>query len=60
VEGRLKELIVRGAENVAPLAVEQALLTHPAVAAAAVTGRPDPERGRRSPPSSCPQAGRRG
>jgi len=45
VEGRLKELIVTGGENVAPLEVEQALLAHPAVADAAVTGRPDPEWG---------------
>jgi o-succinylbenzoate---CoA ligase len=45
VEGRLKELIVTGGENVAPLEVEQVLLAHPAVADAAVTGRPDPEWG---------------
>jgi o-succinylbenzoate---CoA ligase len=45
VEGRLKELIVTGGENVAPLEVEQALLEHPAVADAAVTGRPDTEWG---------------
>jgi o-succinylbenzoate---CoA ligase len=45
VEGRLKELIVTGGENVAPLEVEQALLAHPSVADAAVAGRPDPEWG---------------
>ena len=45
VEGRLKDLIVTGGENVAPLEVEQALLSHPAVADAAVVGRPDPEWG---------------
>jgi acyl-CoA synthetase (AMP-forming)/AMP-acid ligase II len=45
VEGRLKELIVTGGENVAPLEVEQVLLAHPAVADAAVTGRPDAEWG---------------
>jgi O-succinylbenzoic acid--CoA ligase len=45
VEGRLKELIVTGGENVAPFEVEQVLLAHPAVADAAVTGRPDPEWG---------------
>ncbi len=45
VEGRLKELIVTGGENVAPLEVEQTLLRHPAVADAAVTGRTDPEWG---------------
>ncbi len=45
VEGRRKELIVTGGENVAPLEVEQALLTHPAVADAGVAGLPDPEWG---------------
>jgi o-succinylbenzoate---CoA ligase len=45
VEGRLRELIVTGGENVAPLEVEQALLGHPEVADAAVVGRPDPEWG---------------
>jgi o-succinylbenzoate---CoA ligase len=45
VEGRLKELIVTGGENVAPLEVEQALLAHPAVADAAVVGFPDAEWG---------------
>jgi o-succinylbenzoate---CoA ligase len=45
VEGRLKDLIVTGGENVAPLEVEQVLLAHPAVADAAVAGRPDPEWG---------------
>jgi O-succinylbenzoic acid--CoA ligase len=45
VEGRLKELIVTGGENVAPVEVEQALLSHPAVADAGVTGLPDPDWG---------------
>ena len=45
VEGRLKDLIVTGGENVAPLEVEQALLAHPAVADAGVVGIPDPEWG---------------
>ena len=42
VEGRIKELIVTGGENVVPLEVEQALLTHLAVADAGVAGLPDP------------------
>jgi o-succinylbenzoate---CoA ligase len=45
VEGRLKELIVTGGENVAPLEVEQALLAHPAVEDAGVAGLADPEWG---------------
>ena len=45
VEGRIKDLIVTGGENVAPAAVEAALTAHPAVADAAVAGVPDPEWG---------------
>jgi O-succinylbenzoic acid--CoA ligase len=45
VLGRLKELIVTGGENVAPLEVEQALLVHPAVTDAGVAGLPDPDWG---------------
>ena len=45
VEGRIKELIVTGGENVAPLEVEQVLLAHPAVADAGVAGLPDPTWG---------------
>lgn len=41
LEGRKKELIVTGGENVAPLEVERALLSHPAVADAGVAGVPD-------------------
>jgi O-succinylbenzoic acid--CoA ligase len=45
VEGRLDDVIVTGGENVAALEVEEALHAHPAVAEAAVAGRPDPEWG---------------
>jgi O-succinylbenzoic acid--CoA ligase len=45
LEGRLKDTIVTGGENVAPAEVEEALLSHPAVEDAAVVGRPDPEWG---------------
>lgn len=41
VTGRSKELIIRGGENIAPVHVESALLSHPAVHGAAVLGRPD-------------------
>jgi o-succinylbenzoate---CoA ligase len=41
VEGRKKELIVTAGENVAPLEVEAALLSHPAVADAGVAGLAD-------------------
>ncbi len=43
--GRKVDTIVTGGENVAPAAVEAALLAHPAVADAGVFARPDPEWG---------------
>ncbi len=42
VVDRLKDLIIRGGFNVYPRDVEDVLLSHPAVASAAVIGRPDP------------------
>lgn len=45
VEGRLKEMIVTGGENVSAPEVEEALVAHPAVDDAAVVGRPDAEWG---------------
>jgi O-succinylbenzoic acid--CoA ligase len=45
IVGRKADTIVTGGENVAPAEVEAALLEHPAVADAAVLGRPDPEWG---------------
>lgn len=45
VTGRKADTIVSGGENVAPQEVEAVLLSHPAVADAAVHGRPDPEWG---------------
>jgi long-chain acyl-CoA synthetase len=45
VTGRLKEVIVRGGNNVAAREVERVLESHPAVAEAAVLGMPDPDLG---------------
>jgi acyl-CoA synthetase (AMP-forming)/AMP-acid ligase II len=45
VADRLKELIKVSAYQVAPAELEALLLTHPAVADAAVIGRPDPTHG---------------
>jgi acyl-CoA synthetase (AMP-forming)/AMP-acid ligase II len=45
LEGRLDDVIVRGAENLSPGEIEDTLLSHPAVADAAVVGIPDPEWG---------------
>jgi fatty-acyl-CoA synthase len=41
ITGRLKELIIRGGENIAPKEIEEVLRTHPAVSDAAVFGVPD-------------------
>jgi fatty-acyl-CoA synthase len=42
ITGRLKEMIIRGGENIYPREIEDLLFTHPAVASAAVFGVPDP------------------
>jgi fatty-acyl-CoA synthase len=41
VTGRAKDVIIRGAHNIDPAAVEEAILQHPEVALAAVVGEPD-------------------
>jgi len=44
---RLKDIIIRGGENISAQEVEAALVTHPAVADAACVGRADPVMGER-------------
>jgi fatty-acyl-CoA synthase len=41
ITGRVKEMIIRGGENLFPAEIENVLLEHPAVAEAAVVGAPD-------------------
>jgi fatty-acyl-CoA synthase len=41
IEGRLKEMIIRGGENIYPREIETVLLEHPGVADVAVVGIPD-------------------
>ncbi|MGP7999282.1 MAG: acyl-CoA synthetase [Streptosporangiaceae bacterium] len=43
--GRAKDLIIRGGHNIDPRVIEEALLRHRAVAAAAAVGSPDPHSG---------------
>lgn len=41
ITGRAKDVIIRGAHNIDPQAIEEALLQHPAVLMAAAVGEPD-------------------
>lgn len=41
IEGRIKDMIIRGGENIYPREIEDVLLDHPAVGAVAVVGVPD-------------------
>ncbi len=45
ITGRLKELIIKGGENIAPREIDEALLRHPAVLEAAAVGIPDANYG---------------
>ena len=41
IVGRLKDMIIRGGENLFPAEIEEVLYRHPAVAEVAVVGLPD-------------------
>jgi acyl-CoA synthetase (AMP-forming)/AMP-acid ligase II len=41
ITGRIKELIIKGGENIAPREIDEVLLRHPAVLDAAAVGIPD-------------------
>jgi fatty-acyl-CoA synthase/long-chain acyl-CoA synthetase len=45
VTGRLKDMIIRGGENIYPAELEARLMEHPAIAIAVVFGKPDPTWG---------------
>jgi acyl-CoA synthetase (AMP-forming)/AMP-acid ligase II len=47
ITGRLREVINRGGEKIAPREIEELLLAHPAVSDAAVVGEPHPLYGQR-------------
>jgi fatty-acyl-CoA synthase len=57
ITGRLKEMIIRGGENVYPREIEEAIFTHPKVALAAVFGVPDPYYGEEIAAWIQPRAG---
>lgn len=45
ITGRIKDLIIRGGENIQPLEVENVLFAHPLVSEASVVGLPDEKYG---------------
>ncbi len=45
--GRIKDVILRGGENIFPAAIEELIIDHPDVEAVAVIGMPDRELGER-------------
>jgi long-chain acyl-CoA synthetase len=45
ITGRLKELIIKGGENISPREIDEAVLRHPAVLDAAAVGIPDENYG---------------
>ena len=45
--GRKKDLIIRAGENISPLAIENALMNHPAISEVAAVGVPDERAGER-------------
>jgi fatty-acyl-CoA synthase len=45
ITGRLKDMVIRGGENIYPREIEEFLFTHPAVEQAAVVGVPDTKYG---------------
>ena len=45
VTGRLKELIIKGGENIAPREIDEVLLKHPSILEAAAVGIPDTHYG---------------
>lgn len=47
IKGRADDVIIKGGENISPSEIEDALLRHPDVTAAAVVGVPDEEWGER-------------
>ncbi|MFG2040585.1 class I adenylate-forming enzyme family protein [Dactylosporangium sp. NPDC048998] len=48
ITGRIADFIIRGGHNVSALVVEEAVASHPAVAAVAVVAAPDPVLGERA------------
>lgn len=48
ISGRIKDIIIRNGENIAPKEVEDLLVDHPDIAEIAIVGLPDPKTGERA------------
>ena len=59
IEGRLKDMIIRGGENISPREVEELLFAHPHVGEVAVIGLPDEKWGEEVAAFIRPVAGER-
>lgn len=57
--GRIRELIIRGGQNIVPAEVESVILRHPRIAEVAVIGLPDDEMGERVCAAVVTKAGTR-
>ena len=53
IVGRIKDMIIRGGENIYPREIEEYLYTHPAIADVQVVGVPDERYGEVCAPGSC-------
>jgi len=58
ITGRLKDIIIRNAENISALEISDILLKHPHIADVAVIGLPDPRTGERVCAVVVPEPGR--
>ena len=57
IVGRIKDMILRGARNVSPLVIEEALIRHPDIEDVAVASMPDPVLGERACAFVIPRPG---
>jgi len=48
ISGRIKDIIIRNGENIAPKEIEDLLVGHPDIAEVAIVGLPDPRTGERA------------
>jgi non-ribosomal peptide synthetase component E (peptide arylation enzyme) len=55
--GRRKDVIIRGAQNIYPMEIENLLFTHPKVSQVAIVGMPDPLMGERACAYVVPKPG---